>query len=161
MRRLTSRPPTGYSARPLAQKLGVGPGCRLFLHAAPKSYAALLAPLPAGARVVARLDARTDIVHLFATTSAALARALPSILRSVRPETPIWVSWPKKSSGVGGDLTEDVIREIALPLTLVDIKVCAVDETWSGLKLVMRRSARHEAKSRPRRARPDPRRPQQ
>ena len=152
MRRLTSSPPTGYSGRPLAQKLGVGPGCRLFLHAGPDNYAALLAPLPAGAQVVARLDAHTDIVHLFATNRAALARALRSTLKAVRPETPIWVSWPKKSSGVASDLTEDVIREIALPLALVDIKVCAVDEVWSALKLVVRKSARPGAGPQPRTA---------
>jgi hypothetical protein len=161
MRRLRSTPPTGYSGRPLAQKLGIRPGCRLFLHDGPENYAALLAPLPAGAHVVSRLDARTDIVHLFATTRAALTRALPSSLKAVRPETPIWVSWPKKSSGVASDLTENVIREIALPLSLVDIKVCAVDEIWSGLKLVIRRSARPDAKSRPRSASSGPRRPEQ
>jgi hypothetical protein len=159
MRRLTSRPPPGYSGRTLAQKLGVGPGCRLFLHAGPENYAALLAPLPAGARVVPQLDACTDLVHLFATTRATLTRTLPSTLKAVRPETPIWVSWPKKSSGVASDLTEDVIREIALPLTLVDIKVCAVDETWSGLKLVMRISARPKARPRPRSASSGARRP--
>jgi hypothetical protein len=159
MRRLTPTPPTGYSGRPLARKLGVAPGCRLFLHAAPENYAALLAPLPAGAQVVSRLDAHTDIVHLFATSRAALTRALPSTLKAARPQTPIWVSWPKKSSGVASDITEDVIREITLPLTLVDIKVCAVDETWSALKLVVRRSARPDASSRPRSASSGPRRP--
>lgn len=161
MRRLRSTAPTGYSGKPLAQKLGVGPGCRLFLHDGPQNYAALLAPLPAGAQVGSRLDTHTDLVHLFATRRAALRRALPSILKEVRPETPIWVSWPKKSSGVTSDITENVIRETALPLRLVDIKVCAIDQTWSGLKLVIRRSARPGAKSRPRAAKPGPRRPKQ
>ncbi len=154
MRRLTSAPPVGYSGRPLAQKLGTRPGCRLFLHTAPENCVALLGPLPAGAQVVSRLDAHTDIVHLFATRRAALTRALRSALKTMHPETPIWISWPKKSSGVASDLTEDIIREIALPLTLVDIKVCAVDEVWSGLKPVLRRSARPKL-----RARPFPRRP--
>jgi hypothetical protein len=158
MRRLTASPPTGYSGKPLAQKLGVGPGCRLFLQAGPDNYAALLAPLPPGARVVARQDAHTDLVHLFATNRAALARALRSTLKAVRTETPIWVSWPKKSSGVASDLTEDVIREIALPLTLVDIKVCAVDEVWSALKLVVRKSARPGAGPQPRTAKSGARR---
>jgi len=158
MRRLTSTPPVGSSGRPLAQKLGMRPGCRLFLHTAPENYVALLVPLPAGAQV-SRLDAHTDIVQLFATSRAALARALRSALKTMHPQTPIWVSWPKKSSGVAGDLSEDIIREIALPLTLVDIKVCAVDEAWSGLKLLVRRSARPKLHAR--RARLVPRRPKQ
>ena len=161
MRRLTPSPPTGYSARPLAQKLGIGPGCRLFLHDGPENYAALLAPLPARTQLLSRLDTHTDIVHLFVTGRVALTRALTSVRKVVRPETPIWVSWPKKSSGVASEITEDVIREIALPLALVDIKVCAVDETWSALKLVVRKSARPGAKVRPRTKKSAPRRPKQ
>ena len=89
-----------------------------------------------------RLSADTDIVHLFATKRRDLAAALASFRARMRPDAAIWVSWPKKSSGVATDITEDTIREIALPMGLVDIKVCAVDEVWSGLKLVIRREQR-------------------
>jgi hypothetical protein len=133
---------TGYSGTPLAKKLGLREGSRLFAPAAPEHYATLLAPLPAGVRLVARLDQTTDVIHVFALRRAALIQALRRMLKTMRPDTAIWVSWPKKSSGVATDITEDVIREIALPMTLVDIKVCAVDEVWSGLKLVIRRAAR-------------------
>lgn len=133
---------TGYSGTPLAKKLGLREGGRLFPHAAPAHYAALLAPLPAGARIVTRLDDSTDVIHVFAVRRAALIEALCSTLKVMRADAAIWVSWPKKSSGVTTDITEDVIREVALPMTLVDIKVCAVDQVWSGLKLVIRKAAR-------------------
>ena len=136
---------TGYSGTPLAKKLGLREGSRLFAHAAPEHYAALLAPLPQGARLVARLDDYTDVIHLFAVQRAALSRSLRSTLQAMRADAAIWVRWPKKSAGVATDLTEDVIREVALPMTLVDIKVCAVDEVWSGLKLVLRKAARPAA----------------
>ncbi|MGP8033290.1 MAG: DUF3052 domain-containing protein [Steroidobacteraceae bacterium] len=133
---------SGYSGTPLAKKLGIGPGCRLFLRDAPDNYAALVAPLPEGVRVVSRVAADTDIIHVFATRRAQLERALGSSLKAMRADAVIWVSWPKKSSAVASEITEDTVRELALPLELVDIKVCAVDDTWSGLKLVVRRSAR-------------------
>jgi hypothetical protein len=136
---------TGYSGTPLAKKLGLREGSRLFARAAPEHYGALLAPLPPGARLVARLDQSTDVIHVFAVRRAALAEALRSALKAMRPDAAIWVSWPKKASGVATDITEDVIREVALPMTLVDIKVCAVDEVWSGLKLVIRKAARAAA----------------
>ena len=136
---------TGYSGTPLAKKLGLREGSRLFAGAAPEHYAVLLAPLPPGARLVARLDESTDVIHVFAVRRAALTQALRSALRAMRPDAAIWVSWPKKASGVATDITEDVIREVALPMTLVDIKVCAVDEVWSGLKLVIRKAARTAA----------------
>jgi hypothetical protein len=91
---------------------------------------------------VARLDAKTDIVHIFAVRRAALRATLRRVLKHLRADAAVWVSWPKKASGMATDITEGVIREVALPLTLVDIKVCAVDEVWSGLKLVIRKSAR-------------------
>jgi hypothetical protein len=133
---------SGYSGTPLAKKLGIRPGARLFLHAAPPNYATLVAPLPPGVRTVQRIDATTDVVHLFATARAALAARLRSARQALRDDAAIWVSWPKKASRVVTDISEDVVRELALPLGLVDIKVCAVDETWSGLKLVVRRSER-------------------
>jgi hypothetical protein len=133
---------SGYSGTPLAKKLGIAAGCRLYLAAAPANYAALVAPLPEGVRTVSRIGADTDLIHLFVTRRAELARALGASLRAMRADAILWVSWPKKSSGLASEITEDVVRELALPLGLVDIKVCAVDETWSGLKLVVRKSER-------------------
>jgi hypothetical protein len=133
---------SGYSGTPLAQKLGLREGSRVFVHDAPGQYERLVAPWPPRARTVRRIDAQTDLIHLFARRRAALDRLLRAALMRMRPDACIWVSWPKRSSGVRTELTEDVIREVALPLTLVDIKVCALDDTWSGLKLVIRRSAR-------------------
>ena len=106
---------------------------------APDAYARLL---PEGVQFVGRVGSETDIVHLFAVERRALADALRALLAKLRPDGAIWVSWPKKASKVQTDITEDTIREIALPMGLVDIKVCAVDETWSGLKLVRRRENR-------------------
>jgi hypothetical protein len=136
------RPGSGYSGTPLAKKLGIGPGARLFLQAAPQNYPELVAPLPAGVRTVSRLDARTDVAHLFATRRAVLAQSLRTVRERMRDDALVWVSWPKKSAHLPSDVSEDVIRELALPLGLVDVKVCAVDETWSGLKLVLRLSER-------------------
>lgn len=132
----------GYSGTPLAKKLGIRAGARLYLQAPPGNYAQLVAPLPAGVRTVPRMDADTDLAHLFASRRAELGTALARLRRTMRDDAVIWVSWPKRASGVATDITEDVIRELALPLEFVDIKVCAVDETWSGLKLVVRKTAR-------------------
>ena len=136
---------SGYSGTPLAHKLGIRTGTRLHVHAPPQHYTQLLAPLPPGVQLSTRPSKNTDIIHIFAQRRAALAAALHRALQAMRPDAVIWVSWPKKSSGVATDITEGVIREIALPLTLVDVKVCAVDEVWSGLKLVIRKSARAQA----------------
>ena len=143
---------SGYSGTPLAKKLGIRAGARLFLHEAPQNYRRLVAPLPAGVQTVPRIDARTDIVHVFATARAALGTQLQRARRAMRADAAIWVSWPKKASRVATDISEDVIRELALPLGLVDIKVCAVDEQWSGLKLVLRRTERGPPRQRPPRA---------
>lgn len=132
----------GYSGTPLAKKLGIGAGARVVLVDAPGHYAELVEPLPAGVALAPRLDARTDLVHLFSRSRAGLARTLATYRGKMRPDCVIWVSWPKKASGVETDITEDTIREVALPLGLVDVKVCAVDATWSGLKLVVRRELR-------------------
>jgi hypothetical protein len=133
---------SGYSGTPLAQKLGIRAASRVYLHAAPGNYALLVAPLPEGAHMVTRLDENTDVIHVFAVRRAELIKVLQAALKRMRPDAALWVSWPKKASGVATDITEDVIRAVALPMTLVDIKVCAVDEVWSGLKLVIRKSAR-------------------
>jgi hypothetical protein len=141
-RRPAAAAPSGYSGTPLAKKLGIGAGCRLRLLAAPPNSAALVAPLPAGVRLVRRSGAHADLIHLFATRRVELERALRSSLAAMRADAVLWVSWPKKSAAVPGDLSEDQVRELALPLGLVDVKVCAVDETWSGLKLVVRKALR-------------------
>jgi hypothetical protein len=133
---------TGYSGTPLAKKLGIRVNSRLYLQAAPADYARLVAPLPTGVRTVSRIDATTDIIHLFATRRAALRTLLRDTLGAMRPDAIVWVSWPKRAARVPTDITEDVIRELALPMNLVDIKVCAVDATWSGLKLMVRKAKR-------------------
>jgi len=132
----------GYSGTPLAKKLGIVAGSRIFLSDTPKNYMELVAPLPEGVRVVRKIDRETDIVHIFSTERARLKTALQISLRNLRQDGSIWVSWPKKSSKLPTDITEDTIREVALPMGLVDIKVCAVDEVWSGLKLVIRKENR-------------------
>jgi hypothetical protein len=132
----------GYSGTPLAKKLGIKPGSRLAVSGAPKNYAALLAPLPEGVQFQRSLGANTDMAHVFATKRTELSAALREALKKMKPDAAIWVSWPKKASKVETDITEDTIREIALPMGLVDIKVCAVDHTWSGLKLVLRKENR-------------------
>jgi hypothetical protein len=133
---------SGYSGTPLAQKLGIRAGSRLYLQAAPGNYRELLAPLPAGVQTVPDIDAATDIIHLFATRRTELRTLLRATRQAMRPDASIWVSWPKRAARVPTDITEDVIRELALPMDLVDIKVCAVDATWSGLKLMVRRARR-------------------
>jgi hypothetical protein len=147
---------SGYSGTPLPQKLGIKAGARLFAQGAPANYRQLIAPLPSGVKFVAAIDAQTDLMHLFALRRTELAAALRQARRAMREDAVIWVSWPKKSAGVPTELTEDVVRELALPLGLVDIKVCAVDETWSGLKLMIRRTERTTAARRPARKRPSP-----
>jgi len=132
----------GYSGTPLARKLGIKEGSKLFLSGAPKNYLELVAPFPEGARLVSKIDGDTDIVHIFSTERAHLTAALRDTLSKLKQDGSIWVSWPKKSSKVPTDITEDTIREVALPMGLVDIKVCAVDDIWSGLKLVVRKENR-------------------
>lgn len=133
----------GYSGTPLAKKLGIKEGSRIFLSGVPKNYWDLLAPLPEDVQAVAQIDQNTDLIHIFSTEQVELASALRTALEKMKPNAAVWVSWPKKSSKVPTDITEDVIREVALPMGLVDIKVCAVDEVWSGLKLVVRKENRN------------------
>jgi len=132
----------GYSGTPLSKKLGIGQGSRVKTVRAPDDYATLLAPIPDGAVVSARLRGEVDIWHVFAKSRAELETGIARAMSAMPEDGSLWVSWPKKSSGVRTDVTEDVIREVALPLGLVDVKVCAVDETWSGLKLVIRKDLR-------------------
>ena len=132
----------GYSGTPLARKLGIKDGARVFLTNAPANYSRMVAPLPSGVRMVKAIDVHTDLIHMFVTRRRDLDSGLKRALQLMRADAAVWVSWPKKASGVATDITEDTIREVALPLGLVDIKVCAVDETWSGLKLVLRKERR-------------------
>jgi hypothetical protein len=132
----------GYSDTPLAKKLGIKEGFKVLLVKAPAQYRALLAPLPARVRFTSTANSTTNLAHAFATERSALARLLPTLRKKLSPEAAIWVSWPKKSAKVPTDITEDTIREVALPLGFVDIKVCAVTEVWSGLKLVVRKELR-------------------
>lgn len=131
----------GYSSTPLAKKLGIKPGTALFLIAPPGHYDELLAPLPEGVRRVRKVD-DADVAHFFETARARLDKDLRAALPKMKQDASIWISWPKKAAKVETDITEDTIREVALPLGLVDVKVCAVDETWSGLKLVIRKQLR-------------------
>src|SRR6185295_12659823 len=128
----------GYSGTPLAKKLGLKAGTNLALAGAPEDYASLLEPMPARVRVSARISGATDIVHVFTTKRKELESILKGCRSKLKPDAMIWVSWPKKSAKVPTELTEDIIRELALPLGFVDVKVCAVTEVWSGLKLVLR-----------------------
>jgi hypothetical protein len=130
----------GYSGTPLADKLGIKDGALLCLINPPAHYLTLLAPL--SPRTTTRVSASTDLIHVFTASKADLARRLTTLRARIKPEAAIWVSWPKKASKVATDITEDTIREVALPIGLVDVKVCAVDETWSGLKLVIRKELR-------------------
>ena len=134
--------PAGYSGTPLAAKLGVKPGMRVAWLAAPEDFSALIGELPEGVRVLTRATGSLDLVIAFATRRSVLARRLPGLRETIRPDGAAWAAWPKRSSRVPTDITEDVIRDVALPLGLVDVKVCAIDETWSGLKLVIRKELR-------------------
>lgn len=134
----------GYSGRPLHAKLGLTPGQRVVLksdHSA-EAYRALLGPDAPEFKLTSRMSAGAEVIHVFTASRAQLARFLPKALEAMSRDGMIWVSWPKKASKRPSDVTEDVIREIALPLGLVDVKVCAVDEVWSGLKLVIRKELR-------------------
>ena len=132
----------GYSGTPLAKKLGYRAAMRAAAPGAPEHYRALLDPLPDGVTFVAHPDATTALVHVFTTSRVELAGQLKNLRAKLASDAAVWVSWPKKVSKVPTDITEDVIREIALPLGWVDIKVCAVDAVWSGLKLVVRKELR-------------------
>lgn len=126
----------------MAKKLGIKPGIELHVISEPGNYRELLAPLPDDVRFVATASTRTTIVHLFVTERIRLIEALRKLRGKLQPDAAIWVSWPKKAARVTTDITEDTVREVALPLGFVDIKVCAIDATWSGLKLVVRKELR-------------------
>ena len=139
---MTSQRPAGYSTTPLSKKLGIGVGTSVYAVGAPTAYRSMLEPLPAGVRFVSKISKEVDLVHVFQDGKSDLARHLLSLRKRIRSDAVVWVSWPKKASRVPTDITEDVIRALALPMGFVDIKVCAVSDVWSGLKLVIRKSLR-------------------
>ena len=132
----------GYSGTPLVKKLGIKPNFRIKTKNAPDNYLALIAPLPEGVKISSSFRKDVDLWHLFTKSRAELVRTLPRAMQQIRRTGMIWISWPKRASGVATDIVEGTLREVGLPLGLVDIKVCAVDETWSGLKLVIRKENR-------------------
>jgi Protein of unknown function (DUF3052) len=132
----------GYSAAPLVKKLGIKAGFNVVLIDPPENYFELLEELPAGAKVTKDEKSKVDFIHFFVKKGKELEKQLPILMKKITPDGMIWVSWYKKSSGIATDVTEDHIRNTALALGLVDIKVCAIDDTWSGLKLVIRKELR-------------------
>ena len=127
----------GYSGKPLSQKLGIKPGFRIFVDGLSVAYRDLVGELPTDVRLVRTAKAPLDLVHLFAVEAKGLAAKLRSYRQAIAPDGMIWVSWPKRASGIASDLTDVVVRDTALPLGLVDVKVCAVDDVWSALKFVI------------------------
>jgi hypothetical protein len=132
----------GYSGTPLARKLGLAAGQRILLGDAPAGYADWIATAPDDLVFVDAPGPDVDLAHVFVTRGETLAAALAALRAALRDDAVAWVSWPKRAAKVATDVTEDTVRELALPLGFVDVKVCAVSEVWSGLKLVVRRSER-------------------
>jgi hypothetical protein len=142
----------GYSGTPLAKKLGIKEGFVVAAVNAPERYLGLVEPLPAGVEIrhveldtlaTARVSARSlDLIHFFTNSRDELASGLTRFMKLIKQDGAIWVSWYKRAARLPTEITEDVIRDVCLPLGLVDVKVCAVDEKWSGLKLVIRRENR-------------------
>jgi hypothetical protein len=132
----------GYSETPLVVKLGIREGYRVVAIDAPRNYRSLLAPLPGEVKFIPSPTFSTSLVHLFVTDREKLQRSLFELREKLGPTSVVWVSWPKKTSAGATEITEQTIREVALPLGFVDVKVCAVTDVWSGLKLVVRRELR-------------------
>lgn len=132
----------GYSGTPLPKKLGIKDGHRLAIVGAPEGFDATLGPLPAAVEVRRTARGSADVLVYFTKRRADLARRIEALGRLIYPDGAIWVAWPKRASGVPTDITEDTVREVALPLGLVDNKVCAIDDTWSGLRIVWRKEHR-------------------
>ena len=132
----------GYSGKSIVQKLGIKPGFRIFVSHPPAAYSDIVGKLPAGVTIASRLKAPLDMVHLFATEASGLAGKLRGTRDAIAPDGMVWVSWPKKASGVTTDLSDIVVREVGLGAGLVDIKVCAIDEVWSALKFVIPKDQR-------------------
>jgi hypothetical protein len=132
----------GYSGTSLAKKLGIAPPMTWVAIDAPKEYRAWLGELPKGVTIASKAPQALRAVHIFATQRVMLEKHLADLRRRLDAAGFVWVSWPKKASKVATDVSEDTIRELALPLGFVDVKVCAVSDVWSGLKLVIRKSER-------------------
>jgi hypothetical protein len=130
----------GYSGTPLAQKLGIKPGSRLAVLSAPAGFE--IDDLPTGVDPRSTARSRADVILSFHTDRTELVRRLPALMRALDVDGGLWIAWPKRASGVPTDITEDVLREVALPTGLVDVKVCAIDDTWSGLRLCLRKELR-------------------
>ena len=128
---------SGYSSTPLAKKLGIKENFSIKLVNEPEHYFRLLADLPTEYKLVKDSKTKVDFIHYFTTESTKLLNDLPKLKQQLLANGMIWVSWPKKTSKVETDVNENIIRDLALSIGLVDIKVCAVDEVWSGLKLVI------------------------
>ncbi|MEW6155879.1 MAG: DUF3052 domain-containing protein [Verrucomicrobiota bacterium] len=132
----------GYSGTPLSKKLGLKPGSKVrFVHE-PPSFQSLLEPLPPNIQILSALQTELDLAILFVNSAAALRRDFSKLARSLQPAGMLWVAWPKKSSGVSTDLNFDVVQKTGLSTGLVDVKICAIDEIWSGLKFVIRKENR-------------------
>ena len=136
----------GYSGTPLAKKLGIGKGMSVACLDEPNKFRDLLAPIPDDVEFTTSVRGRPDVVVAFFVRRAAFERRLAAMGRAIFPAGGLWIAWPKRASGVVTDMTEDVVREVALPTGLVDNKVCAIDETWSGLRIVWRKELRTATK---------------
>jgi hypothetical protein len=132
----------GYAGTPLPQKLGIKPGLTLITINAPTNYRRLLGTISEDLTFSDRLKVGSSFVHVFITKRSELAKRLSVLRQKIVDTGTVWVSWPKRSAGIPTDVTENVVRAVALPLGFVDVKVCAIDETWSGLKLMVRRENR-------------------
>lgn len=132
----------GYSGTPLPQKLGIKPGMTLHVVDAPMDYAALIAPMGGKVAFATRLSKDVEVLHAFVTKRERLQEVLDRARAGLGSDAIVWVSWPKKAAALASEVTEDTIRDLALPLGFVDVKVCSVDDTWSGLKLVLRKALR-------------------
>ena len=132
----------GYSGTPLPQKLGIKPGMTLHVVDAPMDYSALIAPMGHKVAFATRLTKDVELLHAFVTRKDRLEEVLDRARAALGADAIVWISWPKQAAKVATEVTEDVVRDMALPLGFVDVKVCAVDDTWSGLKLVVRKALR-------------------
>lgn len=128
----------GYSGTPLPKKLGINEHSRIAFINAPKGFQSYIGPLPPSAEVVRRIMKPLDLVLLFVTSERELARDFAKLAEKLAPKGMIWIAWPKKSSGAATDLSFERVQRIGLDAGLVDVKICAIDETWSGLKFVFR-----------------------
>ena len=128
----------GYSQTPLPRKLGIKEGSTVAFRSAPDDFGQALGELPPGVTIKGRVAGPVDVVVAFFVRRSELERRLPALTRAIHPDGGLWIGWPKRASGVATDITEDVVRELGLAGGVVDNKVCAIDETWSGLRLVFR-----------------------